>query len=154
MGTVPEKDIAGEPPTDLRAAMQLAEHRDLVARQYVRGFEDVFDRVTPWLLAGRAAGWSLTQCLIRTHVRLMAECPDSLIARKCGVETARQSQLLASRVLEAGQPGEEAYETALADLDFWLRSDGHRRNPGTTADLIAAGLFVGLRERTLVPPWS
>ena len=35
---------------------------------------------------------------------------------------------------------------ALADFDFWLRSDGHRRNPGTTADLIAAALFAGLRD--------
>jgi triphosphoribosyl-dephospho-CoA synthase len=45
----------------------------------------------------------------------------------------------------------EAYERALTELDFWLRSDGHRRNPGTTADLIAAGLFVGLREGWLLP---
>jgi triphosphoribosyl-dephospho-CoA synthase len=44
--------------------------------------------------------------------------------------------------------------SALAELDFWLRTDGHRRNPGTTADLIAAGLFVGLRERILQPTWS
>ena len=25
-----------------------------------------------------------------------------------------------------------------AEYDFWLRADGHRRNPGTTADVIAA----------------
>ena len=29
---------------------------------------------------------------------------------------------------------------------FGSASDGHRRNPGTTADLVAAGLFVLLRE--------
>ncbi len=38
---------------------------------------------------------------------------------------------------------EESYDEALADLDFWLRADGHQRIPGTTADLIAAGLFCG-----------
>ena len=42
---------------------------------------------------------------------------------------------------------------ALADLDFWLRSDGHRRNPGTTADLIAAGLFAALREHQIALPF-
>ena len=31
------------------------------------------------------------------------------------------------------------------ELDSWLRSDGNRRNPGTTADLVAATLFAGLR---------
>ena len=36
-----------------------------------------------------------------------------------------------------------------AEYDFWLRADGHRRNPGTTADVIAAALFVLLREKRL-----
>ena len=40
----------------------------------------------------------------------------------------------------------------VADLDFWLRSDGHLRNPGTTADLIAATLFVALYNGTLTVP--
>jgi triphosphoribosyl-dephospho-CoA synthase len=84
----------------------------------------------------------------------MAEYPDSLIARKCGMSIARQAQGLASRTLQAGRPGDERYLSALSELDFWLRSDGHRRNPGTSADLIAAGLFVGFREQTLSPPWN
>jgi triphosphoribosyl-dephospho-CoA synthase len=50
-------------------------------------------------------------------------------------------------VLDAA--GEETYQAMLADLDFWLRSDGHRLNPGTTADIIAAALFVLLRDRRL-----
>ncbi len=33
----------------------------------------------------------------------------------------------------------------------WLRADGHRRNPGTTADLVAAALFILLVEGRL--PW-
>jgi triphosphoribosyl-dephospho-CoA synthase len=36
-----------------------------------------------------------------------------------------------------------------AELDFWMRSDGRRRNPGTSADLIAAGLAVGLYNQQL-----
>jgi triphosphoribosyl-dephospho-CoA synthase len=83
----------------------------------------------------------------------MATHPDSLIARKCGQETACRSAALAAGVLEAGPPGTGAYQAALADLDFWLRSDGHRRNPGTTADLIAAGIFAVLREGWVPPPW-
>ena len=44
-------------------------------------------------------------------------------------------------------------QTAGSDLDFWLRSDGQRRNPGTSADLIAAGLFAALRERKIAGPF-
>ena len=36
-------------------------------------------------------------------------------------------------------------------LDRHLRSDGNKLNPGTTADLIAACLFVALRENKVVP---
>ena len=39
---------------------------------------------------------------------------------------------------------------AYLDFDAYLRSDNHARNPGTTADLIAAALFVALREN-LIP---
>jgi triphosphoribosyl-dephospho-CoA synthase len=56
-------------------------------------------------------------------------------------------------VLDAGQVGNEAYDSQLADLDFWLRGDHHRRNPGTTADLIAAGLFAALRDGIIEPPY-
>jgi triphosphoribosyl-dephospho-CoA synthase len=76
----------------------------------------------------------------------MAQEPDSLIQRKCGERAAKEASDRAASVLDAGLPEETAYDDAIGDLDFWLRSDGHRRNPGTTADLVAAGLFVLLRD--------
>ena len=64
----------------------------------------------------------------------------------------------AAAVLAAGWPHTDAGRVAIAEFDHWLRADGHRRNPGTTADLVAACLFVALREGiiTLPPqvPWS
>jgi hypothetical protein len=68
-------------------------------------------------------------------------------------QTAERSAAMAAEVLAAGQPDDEPYVRRLADLDFWLRSDSHRRNPGTTADLIAAGLFAALRDGRLQPPF-
>ena len=82
----------------------------------------------------------------------MQHYPDTLIARKCGADVAELAALRAAAVTESGQPGDESYRAALSDLDFWLRSDGHRRNPGTTADFIAAGLFVLLRDGHLKGP--
>ena len=41
---------------------------------------------------------------------------------------------------------------AIDEFDTWLRADGHRRNPGTTADLVAASLFVALREGIITMP--
>ena len=92
--------------------------------------------------------------IIHTHVRLLAEIPDSLIARKCGPATAQEASVRAGHVLDCGAPGDAAYHEALADLDFWMRSDGHRRNPGTTADLVGAGLFVALWQEKIAFPLS
>lgn len=146
LGRVDEHDVTGPPPADLLAAMRAAADRDTVARQYADGFAEVLGFAAPSLQEGLARGWRLPEAIVHAHVRLMARFPDSLIARKCGPGVAARSAALAQGVLGAGEPGDESYAAALADLDFWLRSDGHRRNPGTTADLVAAGLFVGLRD--------
>jgi triphosphoribosyl-dephospho-CoA synthase len=88
----------------------------------------------------------------------MAHCPDSLIARKRGAAEAEEAAGRARQVLEQGWPGSAAGRDALDELDAWLRADGRARNPGTTADLVTACLFVALREgiMALPPrlPWS
>ncbi len=151
LGQTATADIHAEPPADLIVAMRLAAERDLVARQYANGFREVLTMIVPKLQKGVARGWSLSDTIVRTHLETMCEFPDSLIARKCGPAVAQQAADRAATVLAVGEPGDDEYLDALADLDFWLRSDGHRRNPGTTADLIAAGLFAALREGIINP---
>ena len=152
LGRVTQYDIASDVPDDLLTAMSAAAEHDLVARQYVNGFCEVLDvsvagMVQEWELCG-----SLTQAIIHTHLRLMSEFPDSLIARKCGDKIAQESARHATSVLKKIQLKDEFWN-AVADFDFWLRADGNRRNPGTTADLIAAGLFVALRDQLITPPF-
>jgi triphosphoribosyl-dephospho-CoA synthase len=152
MGQVERADLSGEPPDDLLFAMQLAAERDLVARQYVNGFEQVLQAIVPWLAEGLGRQWSLADVIVRTQLRLMRDFPDSLIARKCGLDVARQAAAQAGKALEAGEPGDEDYYRAITDFDFWLRADHHNRNPGTSADLLAAGLFAALRDGIIELP--
>ena len=153
LGQADQHDVRGAPPDDLLVAMQAAAERDLVARQYTNGFAEVLGEVAPCLVDARNAGLSTTAAVIHAHVATIARHGDSLIARKCGPPVSIAAAARAQQVLDAGRPGTDDYHSALADFDFWLRSDGHRRNPGTTADLIAAALFVLLREDRLPPPW-
>jgi len=153
LGEVDEMDVADHAPSELLAAMRAGAERDMVARQYAENFYQVLHHVAPALCHGAQTGWSLTETIIHTQLQLLAQFPDSLIARKCGPDIAEQTGDRAATILDTGDPGDEQYLQALGDLDFWLRSDGHRRNPGTTADLIAAGLFVVLRERLITPPF-
>jgi triphosphoribosyl-dephospho-CoA synthase len=167
LGEVRDQDVGTTPTISLREAMSLAADRDSVARQYVTHFEDVATASAGlhglWMgLSVRNSNdlqhhsrpayplWELA--VIRTACDLMAKTPDSLIARKCGVETARQAASRAAGVLDAQWPFCDAGEVAMQQFDAWLRADGHRRNPGTTADLIAACLFWAIREGYIQPP--
>jgi triphosphoribosyl-dephospho-CoA synthase len=153
LGQTSEHDINARAPDDLIAAMTAAADRDMVARQYANGFADVLGEVAPLIEDARASGLSTSLAIVHTHVTLISRHGDSLIARKCGDAVSQHAAARAQRVLDAGLPKSDDYFVALAEFDFWLRSDGHRRNPGTTADLIGAALFALLREGRLPPPW-
>ncbi len=151
LGSVETADVNDPPPKNLVAAMELAADRDLVARQYVNGFEQVFCDGLDWLREAGDAGLDLDNSIVRLHLEFMATYPDSLIARKCGLETAREAAARATRVLEGGWP-KTGTEELFEELDNWLREDGNRRNPGTSADLVAGCLFIALRAGIIALP--
>jgi triphosphoribosyl-dephospho-CoA synthase len=155
LGRVPEQDVHDEPTRPLREIMALAADRDLVARQYANGFREVLDEGVPALVQGLRETRCLEEAIIFTHLSLIAQHADSLIVRKRGREEADVASRQARLVLDAGWPRTDVGRAALASFDDWLRAEGHGRNPGTTADLVAASLFAALREGiiTLPSPW-
>lgn len=143
-------------PRDLLTAMKIAADRDMIAKQYCTGLKDVFDFVLPAIEEGLSRLRLLSSAIVFAHVKTMAHFPDSLIARKLGEEAAIQSAGYARRAIEQFEQCDEEFTPfwdSVSDLDFWLRSDHHRRNPGTTADLITAALFVGVATGRLKPPF-
>jgi triphosphoribosyl-dephospho-CoA synthase len=153
LGQTAKADIHGDPPPDLTLveAMRLAADRDLVARQYTHGFHDVFG-VARFIEFGLTLHAMLEDAIVLAYLMQLAAAPDSLIQRKLGAAVAQEASQRAAQILLKGSVRSEAFQYALADFDRWLRADGNRRNPGTTADLIAAGLFVLLRDGRL--NWS
>ena len=157
LGETAEQDIHEEPSVSLLAAMQLAAGQDLVARQYANGFADVFGIALPRLRADLRAGFPLETAIIRTHLALIAGPGDTLILRKRGEAVAAEASVRAAAVLDRDWPAGEGSAASFEGFDAWLRSDGHARNPGATADLVAAALFAALREGTIALPlegWS
>lgn len=147
LGRAAEQDVADEPSVPLRQAMALAADRDLVARQYADGFSIVLGEGLPSLRRNLQSGLALDPAIVATYVETLANHPDSLIARKLGPDVAREASRRARAALDAGLSPE-----VLAALDAWLRADGHRRNPGATADVTAAVLLAALREETIPLP--
>jgi triphosphoribosyl-dephospho-CoA synthase len=157
LGESAEQDVHHDPTLKLLDCMALAQERDLIARQYVNGFADVFVEAAPAIMAGIDRTGCLEGGIIHAHLHLMATFPDSLIARKRGGAEARESAERARAVLAAGWPASESGRKAIIELDDWLRAESNTRNPGTTADLIASALFVLLRTLQLRPgkmPWA
>jgi len=158
LGQVSKQDIKDEPTLPLRVVMAMAADRDLIARQYVNGFREVLEDGAPAVLEGMDRTASMEGAILYAHLFLMSRHPDSLIARKRGEVEAMESALRARAVLDKGWPHTPEGRDAFVDLDAWLRGEGRQRNPGTTADVIAACLFVLLQERKIVLPlqclWS
>lgn len=154
LGHVERGDVLDGPALPLLEAMRLASDRDAVARQYATDFDDVFTFVAPRLIARCATGEPVDQAVVGVHLEQMAREPDSLIVRKCGLEVGLEAQRRAMAVLDADWPRHDTARRRFDELDAWLRADGNRRNPGTSADLITAGLFVALRDGAIKIPMS
>jgi triphosphoribosyl-dephospho-CoA synthase len=152
LGTVADQDVAGEPTVTLCQAMQMAADRDLVARQYANGFHEVLHEALPHLQSSLIAGRPLETAIVFAYLTLLAKNPDTLIARKKGWDEAHAASRWANDVLAAGWPDEATGQARCAEFDAWLRAAGHARNPGATADLIAAALFAALRNGTIALP--
>jgi len=152
LGEAAEQDVRDEPTITLRDAMVLAADRDLIARQYADGFAEVLREGLPALRRWLDEGRPLETAIIGAFLDLLSRHPDSLIARKAGSERAVEASRRAGEVLAAGWPDDDAGRAAFCDLDAMLRSDGHRLNPGATADLTAAVLFAALRDGTIELP--
>jgi len=132
----------GDPGVTLLEAMRVAQHRDVIAREYVTDFALTFETGYPALTRFWAAGYRLRDAVIQTALTLLAQEPDTLIARKEGWQTAEAVSRQAQRVLQAGGAFSDAGRRALRDFDASLRGDRHRLNPGATADLVTASLFL------------
>jgi triphosphoribosyl-dephospho-CoA synthase len=146
LGEVKDQDLQQAPTQNLVECMRLAADRDLIAAQYASGFQQVLGNGLEWLEDAQRTIESSADQITWLAVRFLAEFGDSLIARKCGLPMSELVKQKAQELLHSGWPHQLGSSAGLADLDAFLRADGNRRNPGTTADFIAAVIFAGLRE--------
>jgi triphosphoribosyl-dephospho-CoA synthase len=139
LGDVDAMDVReSHPRVDIVEAMTLAADRDLIARQYATGFMDLIERILPLVGESIRRRGDLLGGIVDAHLRMLANEPDSLIARKNGFEVASSVQKRAQNV-DLDDPA------SISVFDESLRSGTSELNPGTTADLIAAALYMLLR---------
>lgn len=142
LGKLDRHDVRDEPAITLLEAMELAKDRDSIASEYCSDYHISFTLTYPALLKAREKCSCWTDAVVQAFLTVLAKVPDTLIVRKLGIEKAKEVSIMAKEALDAGRPGSEDWKKAYANLDSYLRSDNNRLNPGTTADLITASLFV------------
>lgn len=156
MGKVEHHDIND---TDINItlleAMELAKDRDSIAREYVTGFEITFNIGLPALKDALKKVMAFSDAVVQTFLTILSQVPDTLIARKRGMGTAKDISDHVVDVLKSGGIFSEKGRNKIKALDTLLRGGeksfalDNRLNPGTTADLTAAVLFVYLMENDL-----
>jgi triphosphoribosyl-dephospho-CoA synthase len=144
-----EHDVRSEPTVGLREAMATAAERDSIASEYVTDYALTFGTGLPALVAALGDGLAVRDAIVELHLRLLDRAPDMLIARKRGLDAAARVSAGAREVLAAGGVRTADGRRALRSFDASLREPGNALNPGTTADLVTATLFVALVERML-----
>lgn len=144
LGDAPEQAVASEPAGSLREVMRLAAARDDVAHEYATGYGITFDLALPVLAQSRRAGLSWEDAVVQLYLTLLSRRADTLIARKAGRDSAERVSARAGDVLARGGVLTADGRAAIVRLDMDLRDSSNRLNPGTTADLTAAALFVHL----------
>jgi len=144
LGRSPAADVRRPPPVTLREAMALAAPRDGIAAEYVGGFPVTFGVALRGLQRAIRRGLSVLDAIAQAHLEVLARVPDTLIARKAGPAVARRVSDRAGAVIRVGGLHTGRGRVAARRLDQTLRRAGHRLNPGTSADVVTAALFVWL----------
>ena len=149
LGDSDEQDVRTQPTVSLRAAMAIAATRDRIAQQYVNDFDDLFSPALPDFMA--SLGTPLSAASLSASVQAMflgflARFPDAHIVRKHGPSLAQSVTQQARQWRNAwGHTAADTHdaarrEQALAQWDIQLKAASI--NPGTSADLTVATLFL------------
>ncbi|HTH61169.1 MAG TPA: triphosphoribosyl-dephospho-CoA synthase [Paraburkholderia sp.] len=142
LGDAPEQSVHDAPTIDLKRAMALAADRDSIARQYANDFADVF--ATGVDAISEAPPHEPALATLNAYLAFLAGWPDSHIVRKHGLALAQSVTLAAldhrTRLRHALA---QHRRPQTAPLDTWdTQLKARAVNPGTSADLTVASLFV------------
>jgi triphosphoribosyl-dephospho-CoA synthase len=153
LGSVSREDVSAEASVTLLQAMALAKDRDSIASEYATGFQITFETALPVLRQALSQKTDLSHrkyisdAIVQAFLTVLSRVPDTLIARKRGLEAARRVSRMARDVLDRGGIFSSEGRAALEKMDRKLRDAGHALNPGTTSDLTAAAVFLVLIEQ-------
>lgn len=150
LGKAPDLDINDPTATEriidqkisLYEVFRIAEKYDTICSEWTKNYPVTFDLAYPFLMNKLRDSPDPGLAIVQTFLQVLAEVPDTFIARKTGIEKARQISLKAREVVELGGVETSSGRKSLDRLDRELKKSGNLLNPGTTADIMGAALAL------------
>jgi triphosphoribosyl-dephospho-CoA synthase len=150
LGKAPELDINDSDSVSrivkknitLYHVFKIASAYDRVCSEWVSNYPITFELAYPFLTREVSKDKDLDKAIIHTFLKVLAEYPDTFIARKIGIEKAKEVSVKASEILELGGLETSLGRKSLHEFDLQLRKSSNDLNPGTTADIVAAALAL------------
>ena len=143
LGESKQYDTKSLPNIPLIEIMECSSKYDRIAYQYTNMFKDVLDFVVPCLNGYQKRYKSLNLSISLTFLEILSNIPDSHIQRKFGHKIAKKTSNQANdllKILVTDRINRDLFNQHLNELDYEYKKQGI--NPGTTADLLVAGLMI------------
>lgn len=152
LGKAPDLDVNDPSSTErilreritLYKVFQIAASYDMICSEWVNNYPVTFDFAHPSLMRWLKEYGNINNAIIHAFLEVLAAYPDTFIARKVGMQKARQVSAMAEEVLKNGGLKTPVGREKLHLFDAVLRLDGNNLNPGTTADIIATAIALAV----------
>ncbi|MBY8996487.1 MAG: triphosphoribosyl-dephospho-CoA synthase [Candidatus Thorarchaeota archaeon] len=127
----------------LQSLFKMSADVDEISGEWANNFHLTLSQIFPYLDKVADNLENLEEGIVQTFVWLLSLRPDGLIAKKAGEKRAEEIRALAEKTMKAWNQDTGPLEL-MKSLDEELRKEGNLLNPGTTADLVSAGIFCKL----------
>lgn len=152
LGKAPDLDVNDPSSTErilreritLYKVFKIAASYDMICSEWVNNYPVTFDFAHPSLMRWLKEDGNINNAIIHAFLEVLAAYPDTFIARKVGMQKARQVSAMAEEVLKNGGLKTPVGREKLHLFDAVLRLDSNNLNPGTTADIIATAIALAV----------
>jgi triphosphoribosyl-dephospho-CoA synthase len=120
--------------------MDISASYDMIAKEWVNGFEKTFE--CSFMIQEKIRKYGINDAVVLTFMELLSKNKDTFIRTKFDIKKAEEVSMRATSILQKGDM--TGIMNGICQFDEELLKEGV--NPGSTADIIIAGLFVSLFE--------
>ncbi len=120
--------------------MEISSSYDMIAEEWMNGFKKTFECAAS--IRDKIRKHGINDAVVLTFMELLSSNKDTFIQTKFDNKKAEEVSLRAKEILQKGDM--DKMRDKIHSFDKELLSEGI--NPGSTADIIIAGLFVSLFE--------